>query len=108
MARTSTHWPPAAAGRTEPPPDGSYARVRAVYRYDPARNAVVTVNRVGEKGSIVGAPIKKGAVLFEGPAKVVAASTIPYYGFGFRFFPYAEDREDRMHLRISNITTASA
>jgi hypothetical protein len=35
----------------EPPPDGSYARVRAVYRYDPARNAVVTVKRVGEKGS---------------------------------------------------------
>lgn len=63
--------------------------------------------RVGEKGGILGAPIRKGAVLFEGPAKVVAASTIPYYGFGFRFFPYAEDRPDRMHLRISNITTAS-
>ena len=31
-------------------------------------------------------------------------STIPYYGFGFRMFPYAEDRPDRMQLRISNIS----
>src|SRR6185436_7138994 len=63
--------------------------------------------RVGEKGGILGAPIRKGAVLYEGPAKIAAASTIPYYGFGFRFFPYAEDRPDRMHLRVSNITTSS-
>lgn len=60
--------------------------------------------RIGEKGAIVGPPIKKGAILYEGPAKIVALGTIPYYGFGFRIFPYAEDRPDRMHLRISNIT----
>jgi hypothetical protein len=63
--------------------------------------------RVGEKGGILGTAIRRGAVLYEGPAKIASASTIPYYGFGFRFFPYAEDRPDRMHLRISNITTAS-
>jgi diacylglycerol kinase family enzyme len=63
--------------------------------------------RVGEKGAILGAPIRRGAVLYEGPAKLAALSTIPYYGFGFRIFPYAEDRPDRMQLRISNITPAS-
>lgn len=57
--------------------------------------------RVGEKGSILGAPIPRGGVLYEGPARIVALSTIPYYGFGFRMFPYAEDRPDRMQLRIS-------
>jgi diacylglycerol kinase family enzyme len=61
--------------------------------------------RIGGKGAIVGAPFPKGAVLYEGPAKVAAVGSIPYYGFGFRFFPYAEDRPDRIHLRLSNITT---
>jgi diacylglycerol kinase family enzyme len=60
--------------------------------------------RVGKKGSIVGAPIRRGGVLYEGPAKLAAVSTIPYYGFGFRIFPYAEDRADRMHLRLTTIS----
>ncbi|HSN99374.1 MAG TPA: diacylglycerol kinase family protein [Candidatus Nanopelagicales bacterium] len=57
--------------------------------------------RVGEKGSILGAPIPRGGIIYEGPARIVALSTIPYYGFGFRMFPYAEDRPDRMQLRVS-------
>jgi len=60
--------------------------------------------RVGEKGSILGAPIKKGAVIYEGPAKLACVATIPYYGFGFRMFPYAEDRPDRMQLRVTNLS----
>lgn len=60
--------------------------------------------RVGEKGAMLGAPIRKGSVIFEGPAKIVALSTIPYYGFGFRMFPYADDRDDRMQLRVSTIS----
>jgi diacylglycerol kinase family enzyme len=63
--------------------------------------------RVGEKGAVLGAPIRKGAVIYEGPAKIVALSTIPYYGFGFRMFPYADDRHDRMQLRVSTISTVS-
>ena len=61
--------------------------------------------RVGLKGRKIGAPVKKGSILFEGPARIAAASTIPYYGFGFRVFPYAEDRSDRFNLRISNISS---
>lgn len=63
--------------------------------------------RIGGKGAIVGAPVRKGSVIYEGPAKIAAVSTIPYYGFGFRFFPYAEERADRMHLRISSISAFS-
>jgi diacylglycerol kinase family enzyme len=48
--------------------------------------------------------MRRGAVIYEGPAKIAAASTIPYYGFGFRMFPYADERPDRMHLRLSTIT----
>jgi hypothetical protein len=63
--------------------------------------------RIGEHGSIVGGPVRKGAVLYEGPAKIAAVGAIPYYGFGFRFFPYAEDRRDRMQLRLSTISAAA-
>ena len=58
---------------------------------------------VGYNGSIIGAPIPKGSVIFEGKAKIACCSTIPYYGFGFRIFPYAEEREDRMSLRVSTV-----
>jgi diacylglycerol kinase family enzyme len=60
--------------------------------------------RIGEKGGTIGSPIRKGSILYEGPAKVASVGTIPYYGFGLRFFPYAEDRPDRMQLRLSNIS----
>jgi len=63
--------------------------------------------RVGEKGAILGAPIRKGSVIYEGPAKLACVATIPYYGFGFRMFPYAEDRPDRMQLRVTNISPVS-
>lgn len=59
--------------------------------------------RVGYKGSIVGPPIPKGQTIYEGPARIAAVSTIPYYGFGLRAFPYAEERPDRMALRVSTI-----
>ena len=35
--------------------------------------------------------------------RICALSTIPYYGYGFRMFPYAEERPDRMNLRIATI-----
>lgn len=62
--------------------------------------------RVGARGSILGPPIPRGEVLYEGPTRIVALSTIPYYGFGFRAFPYADERDDRMQLRISTIGVA--
>jgi diacylglycerol kinase family enzyme len=59
--------------------------------------------RIGSKGSIVGPPVPRGETIYEGPARIAAVSTIPYYGFGLRAFPYAEERGDRMSLRVSTI-----
>ena len=44
-----------------------------------------------------------GELLYEGPSRMVAMSTIPYWGFGARIFPYAEDRDDRFSLRVVDI-----
>lgn len=57
---------------------------------------------VGPLG-ILGNPIGKDQTLYEGPARVLSMSTIPFSGFGFRYYPYADEREDRMHLRVSTI-----
>jgi diacylglycerol kinase family enzyme len=47
--------------------------------------------------------IPEGAVLYEGPSRLVALSTIPYWGFGARVFPFADERDDRFHLRVCDI-----
>jgi diacylglycerol kinase family enzyme len=59
--------------------------------------------RIGHQGKVLGQPIPRSEIIYEGPIRIAAASTIPYYGFGFRAFPYAEERDDRMHLRISTV-----
>ena len=63
--------------------------------------------RIGERGATIGPPIRSGEVLYEGPATITAMATIPYYGFGFRMFPYAEERAGKMQLRVSTVRTFS-
>ncbi len=60
--------------------------------------------RIGAKGALLGRPIARGAVIYEGPMRLCGLSTIPYYGYGFRMFPFAEERPDRMHLRVATMT----
>lgn len=60
--------------------------------------------RMGAKGSVLGRPIQRGEVLYEGAIRLAALSTIPYYGYGLRMFPYAEERPDRMHLRATTLS----
>ncbi len=55
-------------------------------------------------GRPVGRPIEKGEILFQGPLRLVAAGTVPNYGFGFKIFPHARKAEGRMHLRLSALT----
>ncbi len=59
--------------------------------------------RIGPNGGVLGPPIVAGDIIFEGPATICSVSTIPYYGFGLRMFPYAEDRPGKMQLRMSTI-----
>jgi diacylglycerol kinase family enzyme len=46
-----------------------------------------------------------GAVLYDGPSRLVAMSTVPYWGFGARIFPFAEERDDRFSLRVADLTS---
>jgi len=60
---------------------------------------------LGPDGQPVGAPIETGEVIFEGQTKLAAMSTIPYWGFGARVFPFANEREDRFNLRLIDISS---
>ncbi|MBM4371911.1 MAG: hypothetical protein FJ098_09670 [Deltaproteobacteria bacterium] len=44
-----------------------------------------------------------GETLFEGPAVIAFAGTVPYYGYGFRVLPLAGRDPQRMHLRLADI-----
>lgn len=86
----------AILGRTVP----EYAflpplRVTVVNRGEPAL-------RIGPQGEPQGEPVAKGEVMYQGPAGLLAFSSIPYWGFGARIFPYAEERADRFSLRIAD------
>ena len=70
--------------------------VRIVNRGQPAE-------RVGIDGQPIGEPIAEGQVLFEGRCFAALVSTIPYWGFGARVFPFAGDRDDRFCLRIVDV-----
>ena len=61
--------------------------------------------RIGPRGSSRGRVFAPGDTLYEGPATIAALSTIPYYGFGFRMFPWAAEREGKMQLRVSTVST---
>jgi diacylglycerol kinase family enzyme len=47
----------------------------------------------------------RGAILYDGPARLVAMSTIPFWGFGARIFPFADERDDRFALRVCDVTS---
>jgi diacylglycerol kinase family enzyme len=55
--------------------------------------------RLAPDGTTV-ATIAPGELLYRGPAMIAAASTIPYYGYGVRMFPFAGVQPGTMHLRV--------
>jgi diacylglycerol kinase family enzyme len=57
--------------------------------------------RLDQKGRPSGPPIERGEVIFEGACIAALVSTIPYWGFGARVFPFAEGRPaDRFCVRV--------
>lgn len=66
-------------------------------------NRGAAAERLDADGQPAGPPLATGAVLYEGPMRGIVASTIPYWGFGARIFPFAEERDDRFHLRVVNL-----
>lgn len=61
--------------------------------------------RIGAGGDPIGAPIRRGEVLYRGRCTIAAGSTIPYYGLGMRMFPYAQAMAGRFQLRCSSAST---
>jgi diacylglycerol kinase family enzyme len=47
--------------------------------------------------------VEPGATLFEGKARIIAAATSPFYGYGFKLFPFANIMPGMMHLRIATL-----
>lgn len=68
------------------------------------RNGNKEAHRIGYHGDPVGT-LKPGEILYRGPALVISASTIPYYGWGVRAFPQANSflMKDFFQLRISSM-----
>ena len=60
--------------------------------------------RLDADGRVIGEHAA-GEVLWDGPSRIVGMSTIPYWGFGARIFPFAEEREDRFSLRVADLTS---
>ena len=57
--------------------------------------------RLDLNGQPIGPPIRKGEVIFDGACIAALVSTIPYWGFGVRVFPFADGRPpDRFCLRV--------
>ena len=44
-----------------------------------------------------------GSVIFEGRAPIVSVGSIPYFGYGFTMFPFAERKEGYVHLRLGDL-----
>lgn len=60
---------------------------------------------LGDEGQPIGAPIPTGGVLYEGPTRSVIFSTVPYWGWGSRIFPFADPQGDRFSVRILNMNS---
>ena len=72
----------------------SQMRVRIINRGAPAE-------KLDRDGAPTGRPIARHDVIFEGPCIAALVSTIPYWGFGAKVFPFAENRPaDRFCLRV--------
>jgi diacylglycerol kinase family enzyme len=57
--------------------------------------------RLDGRGRQVGPSIGHGEVIYAGPCMMAAASTVPFYGFGLRAFPFAGVRPGSMQLRVA-------
>jgi diacylglycerol kinase family enzyme len=71
-------------------------RVRIVNRGAPAV-------RLDGDGQPTGGKLATGATIFEGPVRSVLFSTVPYWGFGARIFPFADPHGDAFNVRCVNI-----
>ena len=65
-----------------------------------------TAQRIGAGGRPLGRPLERGELLYRGPCNIAAGSTVPNFGYGFKFFPFAGQERGKMQLRISRLSAA--
>jgi diacylglycerol kinase family enzyme len=63
-------------------------------------NAGRPAYRLDRSGRATGRSIAQGDLLYAGPCMMAAASTVPFYGFGMRAFPFAEACPGMLQLRV--------
>jgi diacylglycerol kinase family enzyme len=63
--------------------------------------------RLDGRGRQVGAAIGPGELLYAGPCVLAAASTVPFYGFGLKAFPFADARPGMLQLRVASELSVS-
>lgn len=69
--------------------------------------ADVPAYRLDDTGRAVGA-VAPGELMYRGPAMMVAAGTIPFYGYALRMFPFAGRRAGYLQLRLGTINPLAA
>ena len=83
-----------------------YLRERAVYCE--VVNHGRPAFRLDARGRRVGRAIPAGEVLYAGPCMMAAASTVPFYGFGLKAFPFADTSAGMLQLRIATELSVSS
>lgn len=63
--------------------------------------------RVGPRGERVGDTVEPGGLIFRGKLMVVAAGTVPHYGFDLKMFPFAGRQRGMMNLRLARVSPAA-
>ncbi len=57
-----------------------------------------TARRLSFDGEVIG-EYGEGEVIYEGPARICSAATVPFWGFQVRMFPHADADPDRFQMR---------
>ena len=78
---------------------------RQVFQRAPAYCEIVNTGaqawRLDGSGERVGRPVEQGELLYAGPCMLAAGSTVPYYGFRLRAFPFAGRRPGTLQIRVA-------
>jgi len=83
--------------------------LRSVPRYALSSRPIATVTNLGSpaiemsRHGPTGRTIPSGAIMWQGAVTLVAAATIPYFGFGLKMFAFAASTTERFQLRCGDV-----
>ncbi len=82
--------------------------LRSVPRFATATRPIATVTNLGSavemtKHGPSGRSFPKNVVIWKGAVTLVAAATIPFFGFGLKMFAFANAQPGKFHLRCGDV-----